>query len=95
MGCFLKNPGNEQILFLEDRTKVSTNPRVVYDKENKHYLFKVNLFNRTCEIKCVSKKIASIKIEKRMPFTISAELLTNDLMIIELLSIYYAITLIY
>lgn len=92
---FSKTPDKEKVLFLEDRTKISTNPRMVYTKENKHYLFKVDLFNRTCEVTCASEKIAFIKIEKRIPFTISAELLTNDLKIIEVLSIYFAITLIY
>lgn len=85
----------ESQFLLEDKTKISTNPRMVYHKNNKAYLFKIDPFNRTCEISSNEEVCATIRIVKKIPLSLKAIPKTEDLTIIELLSIYYVIALVY
>lgn len=92
---FLSDSTQESQFLLEDKTKISTNPRMVYHKNNKAYLFKIDLFNRTCEVSSNEEVCATIRIEKKIPRSLKTVVKTGDLSIIELLSIYYVITLNY
>ena len=47
---YLKDTAIESKFLLEDKTKVSTNLRMVYHKNNKEYVFKKDVFNRSCEV---------------------------------------------
>src|SRR5699024_8263422 len=47
---YLKENCKERAFLLEDKTKVSTNHRMLYHKNNKVYVLKKDIFNRTCEI---------------------------------------------
>ncbi|MEI3605760.1 hypothetical protein SPD48_08645 [Pseudogracilibacillus sp. SE30717A] len=86
---------NESKFLLEDKTKINTNPRMVYYKNNKKYVFKKDIFNRTCEISFNENIYATIKIDKKIPPTLKTITKTDDLTIIELLGIYYIINLAY
>lgn len=92
-----KDASSEGKYFLEDKTKISTNPRMIYTKNNKEYLFKQNLLNRICEVKVNDQVCAKIKIEKKIPMSLKViyEVEDNDLTVTELLGIYYIIKLIY
>ena len=92
---FLNEPTNESKFLLEDKTKISTNPRMVYHKNNKEYIFKRDVFNRTCEISLNDNICATIRVEKKIPLSLKAVGKTNDLTIIELLGIYYVMSLTY
>lgn len=92
---FLKDTTIESKFLLEDKTKISTNPRMVYHKNNKEYLFKKDIFNRTCEISLNGDTCATIRVEKKIPLSLKTIDKTNDLTIIELLGIYYVISLVY
>lgn len=92
---FLKDNNKEIKLLLEDKTKISTNPRMVYHKNNKEYLFKIDIFNRTCEINLNDNTCATIRMDKKIPASLRTVIKTNDLTIVELLGIYYVITLVY
>ena len=61
---FLKDTAKESKFLLEDKTKISTNPRMTYHKNNKEYVFKRDIFNRTCEISLNNKTCATIRVEK-------------------------------
>ena len=92
---FLKDSTKESKYFLEDKTKISTNPRMTYHKNNKEYVFKRDIFNQTYEISLNDKICATISVDKRIPLTLRTVTKTNDLTIIELLGIYYVICLVY
>ena len=91
----LKDTDKEIKFLLEDKTKISTNPRMVYHKNNKEYLFKKDIFNRTCEISLNDNTCATTRIDKKIPLSLRTVIKTNDLTIIELLGIYYVINLSY
>lgn len=82
---------------LEDKTKISTNPRMVYSKNNKEYLLNKEMFNRVCEVQVGNQVCAKISIEKKIPLSLKISYLAEDvdLSVVELLSIYYIITLTY
>lgn len=92
---FLKDAENESKFLLEDKTKISTNPRMVYHKNNNEYVFKKDLFNRTCEVSLNDMTFATIRLDKMVPPSIRTITENNDLAIIELLGIYYIINLAY
>ncbi len=92
---FLTDATTESKFLLEDKTKISSNPRMVYHKNNKEYLFKRDIFNRTCEVSLNGDICATIRVEKKIPVLLKAVSKTNDLTIIELLGIYYVINLAY
>lgn len=92
---YLNNSHHTSVGLIEDRTKISTNPRLVYHKNNREYLFKIDLFNRTCEITLENQTYATIRLEKSLPPTINAVLKSSNVSIIELLGIYYLIYLVY
>lgn len=80
---------------LEDKTKISSNPRMVYHKEHQEYIFKKDIFNRTCEVIWEGKICATISLDKKIPPSTRTVLNTSELTIIELLGIYYIINLVY
>lgn len=92
---FLKDTAVENKFLLEDKTKISTNPRMTYYKNNKEYVFKKDIFNRICEISLNDNICATIRVEKKIPLSLKTVAQTNDLTIIELLGIYYVISLTY
>lgn len=92
---YLSDTHKENKYLLEDKTKVSTNPRMVYHKNNKEYLFKKDIFNRTCEISINDIMCATITMYKKIPLSLKTVTNNNDLTIIELLGIYYIINLVY
>lgn len=92
---FLNDAGEESKFLLEDKTKVSTNPRMVYHKNNKEYIFRKDIFNRTCEISLNDITCATIRMVKKIPPSLKTITKTNDLTIIELLGIYYVMNLTY
>lgn len=92
---FLNDTEKESKYLLEDKTKVSTNPRMVYRKNGKEYIFKKDLFNRTCEINLNDITCATIRMDKKIPPSLRTVIKTNDLSNIELLGIYYVINLAY
>lgn len=91
----LKDTTKESTFLLEDKTKISTNPCMVYHKNNKEYIFKKDIFNRTCEISLNDNICATIRVEKKIPLSLKTVAKTNDLTIIELLGIYYVMSLTY
>lgn len=93
----LENNNEEKISLLEDQTKVSTNPRIHYHKNATDYIFKKDTFNRTCKVFIKASNIicAEIKKEKLAPTHLRIILKNNDLAAIELLGIYYIMSLIY
>lgn len=58
-------------------------------------IFKKDAFNRTCEISLNNDICATIRVEKKIPISLKCVAKTNDLTIIELLGIYYVISLAY
>lgn len=94
---YLKLFNEENTYFLEDKTKISTNPRMVYHKNNKEYIFKKDIFKRTCEISVNDDEItcAEIKLDKKVPPSLRVINKTYDLISIELLGIYYVMNLVY
>lgn len=92
---FFRDATQESTFLLEDKTKITTNPRMIYHKNSNAYLFKKEPFNRTCEISLNGEICATIRIEKKMPLSLKTVVKTNDLTIIELLGIYYIMTLVY
>lgn len=92
---FLKDTAKESKFLLEDKTKISTNPRMIYHKNNKEYVFRKDIFNRTCEISLNDNTYATIRMDKKIPPSLRTVTKTNDLTIIELLGIYYVIKLAY
>ena len=86
----------EMSFLLEDRTKVSTNPRMLYSKIDKNYIFKKDILSSTCKVYVEESNIncAEIKVEK-FPTSLKISLDTDDLTVIELLGIYYIIQLVY
>ncbi|ASK64088.1 hypothetical protein CFK37_18975 [Virgibacillus phasianinus] len=93
----LKDFNKKSTFLLEDKTKISTNPRMLYYKNNKEYIFKKDIFNRTCEIYLNDdyNTCAEIKIDKITPPSLGIKVKTNDLSAVELLGIYYIMNLIY
>ena len=92
---FLNDTDKEIKFLLEDKTKIGTNPRMLYHKNNKEYIFKRDIFNRTCEISLNDNICATIRVEKKIPLSLKTVAKTDDLTIIELLSIYYVMSLTY
>ncbi|PIC76172.1 hypothetical protein CSV74_12960 [Sporosarcina sp. P19] len=92
---FLNDDAKENKFLLEDQTKISTNPRMVYYKNNKEYIFRKDIFNRTCKISLDGNIHATINVEKKVPVSLKTVAKTDDLTIIELLGIYYVISLVY
>lgn len=92
---FLNDDAIDSKFLLEDKTKISTNPRMVYHKNNKEYVFRKDIFNSTCEISLNEKICATIRVEKKIPISLKTVAKTDDLTIIELLGIYYVISLVY
>lgn len=82
-------------IYLKDKTKMSTNRRMAYYKNNKEYMFKRDIFNRACEISLNGKICATISVDKKIPLSLRTVTKTNDLTIIELLGIYYVMGLVY
>lgn len=80
---------------LEDETKVSTNPRMAYMKNDKKYMFKKYIFNRTCMVFLDQRICATIKIEKKMPYSLCADIQTDELTAVEIFGIYYIISQVY
>lgn len=92
---FLEDAEKENKFLLEDKTKISTNPRMVYHKNNNEYVFKKDVFNRNCEVSLNDITCATIRMDKKIPPSIRTITENNDLTIIELLGIYYIINLAY
>ena len=92
---FLNDPTIVNAYLLEDKTKISTNLRMVYYKENREYIFKKDAFNRTCEVSLNNEVCATIRVEKKIPMSLKCIAKTNDLTIVELLGIYYVMSLAY
>ncbi|MDS9471558.1 hypothetical protein [Sporosarcina pasteurii] len=92
---FLEDTATESQFLLEDKTKISTNPHMVYHKNNNEYVFRKDLFNRTCKISVNDEVCATIRVEKKIPLSLKAVVKTNDLTILELLGIYFVISLAY
>ncbi|AOV07365.1 tubby C-terminal domain-like protein [Sporosarcina ureilytica] len=92
---FLKDTVQENQFLLEDKTKISTNPRLVYHKNNKEYVFRKDPFNRTCKISLHDDICATITVEKKIPLSLKTVVKTSDLTIVELLGIYYVMSLVY
>lgn len=92
---FFRDATQESTFLLEDKTKITTNPRMIYHKNSNAYLFKKDPFNRTCEISLNGEICAWIRIEKKIPLSLKTVVKTNDLTIIELLGIYYTMILVY
>src|SRR5699024_6492700 len=47
---YLQRNSKEMTFLLEDHTKMSTNPRLHYHKNEVEYIFKKDAFNRTCKV---------------------------------------------
>jgi len=92
---FLNDPAKENKFLLEDKTKISTNPRMAYHKNKQKYVFKKDPFNRTCEVTLNDHSCVTIRIDKKIPPSLRTVMDTGDLTIIELLGIYYVINLTY
>jgi len=93
---YLKDVDKESSFLLMDKTKISTNPRMVYHKNNKEYVFKKDIFNRTCDISIDGHiSCAEIRIDKKIPLSLRIKLKTNDLTIAEVLGVYYIINMVY
>lgn len=94
---WIKNIDQEDEYLLEDKTKISTNPRMIYVKNNQEYLFSKNLLSRICEVKVNDQVCAKINIEKKIPMSLQVIYKNEDvdLTVVELLGIYYIITLTY
>ncbi|AOV07363.1 tubby C-terminal domain-like protein [Sporosarcina ureilytica] len=92
---FLEDTTTKSKFLLEDKTKISTNTRMVYHKNNNKYVFRKDLFNRTCKISVNDEICATIRVEKKIPLSLKAVVKTNDLTILELLGIYFVISLAY
>lgn len=94
---YITSGSGEEVFLLEDRTKVSTNPRMLYHKSDKGYVFKRDSFNRTCYVylKDSSSICAQITIEKLVPTHLKIVVENNNLSVIEILGIYYIMTLVY
>jgi len=92
---FLKDTAKESKFLLEDKTKITTNPRMTYYKNNQEYVFKRDIFNRTCEITLNNKVCATIRVDKKIPLSLRTVTKTNELTIVELLAIYYVMGLVY
>jgi len=92
---FLNDPTIVNAYLLEDKTKISTNLRMVYYKENREYVFRNDAFNRTCEVSLNNEVCATIRVEKKIPISLKCIAKTNDLTIVELLGIYYVMSLAY
>ncbi|WOV82978.1 hypothetical protein PGH26_08475 [Sporosarcina jeotgali] len=93
----LTGGGKEDVFLLEDRTKITTNPRVRYHKNANDYLFKRDSFNRTCNIYANDSTTicAFVYVEKLLPTHLKITLNTNDLTISEVLAVYYMMSLLY
>src|SRR5699024_728510 len=78
---YLKENCKERAFLLEDKTKVSTNPRMLYHKNNKVYVLKKDIFNRTCEIYIndYNNTCAKVRMDKRVPPSIKIKIENNDL----------------
>lgn len=92
---FIKDAAKKSNFLLEDQTKISTNPRMIYHKNSEEYVFKKDLFNRICEVSLDGTICATIRVEKKIPQSLQTISKSNDLTIIELLSIYFVINLTY
>ncbi|AIF45281.1 hypothetical protein [Virgibacillus sp. SK37] len=92
---FLRDSNEENKFLLEDRTKISSNPRMVYHKNNKEYVFKKDVFSSTCEISLNNAVCATVSKDKKISPNVKLLTETNDLTNIELLGIYYIINLVY
>ena len=77
---------------LEDETKISTNPRMAYFKNEQKYLFKKDPFNRTCKVFRQQKICATIRVEKKIPYSLRTTIQTDELSAIEIFGIYYIIS---
>ena len=86
---------SENKFLLLDKTKISTNPRMIYFKNNREYVFKKDLLNPLCKISIGDESCATIKVEKKVPLTVKTVMNRDDLTIVELLGIYYVICLAY
>ncbi|WP_440136858.1 tubby C-terminal domain-like protein [Gracilibacillus caseinilyticus] len=93
---YLKDVNKESSFLLRDKTKISTNPRMVYHKNNKEYVFKKDIFNRTCDISIDGHiSCAEIKMDKKFPPSLRIKVKTDDLTVAEVLGVYYIINLVY
>ncbi|WHX28114.1 hypothetical protein QNH47_09790 [Virgibacillus halodenitrificans] len=92
---FLRDSSEENKFLLEDRTKISSSPRMVYHKNNKEYVFNKDIFSSTCEISLNNVACATVSKDKKISPNVKISTKTNDLTNIELLGIYYIIHLVY
>ena len=93
---FISSKIENSTYLLEDTTKISTNPRFIYHKNNKKILFKKDLLYRTCEVSLDGgNKCAELKIEKFLPISLKFILMTDELDILELMGIFYILFLTY
>lgn len=65
-----------------------------YSKNEQQFLFRQDLFNRTCEVVVQNEVCATIHIEKKIPITLKLSIQTNGLQVSELLCIYYCTQLV-
>lgn len=93
----LTGDGKEEVYLLEDRTKITTNPRMGYHKNANNYLFKRDSFNRTCNVYANDSTTISVfvSVEKLLPAHLKITLNTNDLTISEVLAVYYMMSILY
>ncbi|MDW0109696.1 tubby C-terminal domain-like protein [Sporosarcina aquimarina] len=89
--------GFQEEFLIEDKTKVSTNPRLDYHKQAASYIFKKDAFNRTCSIFMKESNIlcAEVTIEKLVPMNVRIKVKTDDLTSIEILGIFYIMNIVY
>lgn len=91
---YISSKNETSTYLLEDITKISINPLFIYHKNNNKILFKKDILNRRYEVSLDGgNKCAEIKIEKILPKTLRFILVTDELDILELIGIYYILSL--
>ena len=88
---------NDEPHYLEDKTKIATNIRMVYHKGDKQYIFKKDMLNNVCEVVNESEQsvCAEIILKKRIPAIVKVRKKSDALTLPELLGVYFMIYLVY
>lgn len=91
------NQNNKMNFLLVDKTKISTIPCFLLTKDNKSYLFKRDIFSRSCKIFCndTNSMCAEINFEKRMPASVKLSVYNDDLEVVEVLGVFHIMNLNY
>lgn len=91
------NQNNKLNFLLENKTKISTIPRFLLTKDNKSYVFKKDIFSRSCKIYCndTNRMCAEINLEKWMPASAKVSVYNDDLEVVEVLGVFHIMNLIY